>query len=340
MRETIADLESRLSTADYQIQSLEAELEDRSSKLQTRSLLSTSQGGEIAQLRNKLADAEDALASARHETIRRQREHQSAKQMLEAQCAELTNQIQSQSTDYESALVRAATEQARSHDVKSRLDSIVAELDRVTLLETTLQDEITSLRRKSALDEIARADLEKQVRQLESDKELLNVALESKQTELALTARKASRGAGATTPNTVRTSSTRTLVSSTSKSVRGGTDETPVPSRQLATSTSASASKAGRRESSIVAPSPRRRPLGPSTQHNRTPERQKSSSSAGSLAKIVISTSVTKARNPTPTIQPTVGRRSSLPVLRRQPSVVGGPKVTDVKEEDEEDLFA
>lgn len=237
----------------------------------------------------------------------------------------------------------------------SRLETFITELDRVALSETTLREEVAALRKKSASDEMSRMELKKHVARLENDKELLNVALESKQTELALATRKSTRAAGTVTPTTNRTSSARHLVSSTSKVQRpSAMDETPTAARYLSsstTSTTQSAMKASRRESSIIAPSPapsqrstKPKPLGASTQHNRTPERQKSSALT---AKIVISTSTSKpkvqssAASAPGTQQHVVNRRSSLPVLRRQPSLAGDRmRVTDVREEEEEDLFA
>lgn len=356
LRETITELESQLSTAEYRVQSLEAELEDRSTLLQNRSNLSSSQGGQIAQLRGQLANAEDALATLRDETIRRQREQAAASQRLQVECQDLREQQTVHQTSYEEALIRAETEKARSEDMASRLETFITELDRVALSETSLREEMAALRKKSASDEMSRMELEKHVARLENDKELLNVALESKQTELALVTRKSIRGAGTVTPTTNRTSSTRTLVSSTSKIQRppSAMDDTPVAARYLSsstTSTTQSGVKASRRESSIIAPSPapsqrssKPKPLGTSTQHNRTPERQKSSALT---AKIVISTSTSKPKvqnaGSTPgTQQHVVGRRSSLPVLRRQPSLAGERmRVMDVREEEEEeDLFA
>lgn len=322
--------------------------------LESRSLLSTSQCGQIAQLQRRLADAQDAHATLREDTIRRQREQSANIQQLQAECHELREGKEAMEGDYEAALIRAETEKAKSEDVSSRLDSFAAELDRAALSETTLREEVAALRKKSASDEMDRVELEKQVARLETDKELLNIALESKQTELALATRRTTRAAGTTTPTTSRTSSTRTLVSSASRLQRHAVDETPNPARHLSSSTSAL--KATRRESSIVAPSPiptpratKPRPLGVSDQHNRTPEGQKASASAVT-AKIIVSTTRAKTQVPTPTpagmqstptAQAVVTRRSSLPVLRKQPSFAAERMtVSDVREEDEEDFFA
>ena len=162
---------------------------------------------------------------------------------------------------------------------------------------------------------------------MEDDKELWNVALESKQTELALAVSARIRH-----PSTPCTSSSRTMFSSTSRTSHA--DLTP---RALASSTTSTTSKATRRESSIINPSPTKRlvPLGSSTKHNKTPEKQKSSSMA---TKIVISTSKPKPKSQIPG-SPVVTRRSSLPVLRRPASVtVEKKRVSDLREEDE-DMF-
>lgn len=328
-QETVHDLESQLSTLTYRIRELEAELEDRSHLLDSRSLLSTSQGGEIAHLRGQLATTEEALYEAQQD-LKRQ-----GKSLIKLQ-----DQLAAQSSDgaqeelrvaHEQALVQVEMEKARAEDAKSRLNAFGAEMDRVALSETRLKDEIASLRQRSASDEMVKMELEKKVQRLEDDKELLNVALESKQTELALVV-----SARIRPPSTPCTSSSRTMFSSTS---RASHDVTP---RALASSTTSIASttaKATRRESSIINPSPTKRlaPLGTSTRHNKTPEKQKSSSMA---TKIVISTSKPKPKSQIPISEPVVTRRSSLPVLRRPVSVAAEKKrVSDLKEEDE-DLFA
>jgi hypothetical protein len=308
----------------YRIRELEGELKDRSHLLDSRSLLSTSQGGEIAQLRGQLATTEEALYEAQQDLKRQGRSLAKLQEQLEARS--LDDQKEDLRAAYEQALVQVELEKSKAEDARSRLNAFGAEMDRVALSETRLRDEIASLRHQSASDEMVKMELEKKVQRLEDDKELLNVALESKQTELALVA-----SARVRPPSTPCTSSSRTMFSSTSRTSH---DITP---RALASSTTSTTSKAIRRESSIINPSPTKRlaPLGSSTKHNKTPEKQKSSSMA---TKIVISTSKPKPKSQTIT-EPVVTRRSSLPVLRRPVSVTAEKKrVSDLREEDE-DMF-
>jgi hypothetical protein len=329
LQDTVHDLESQLSSMTYRVQELEAELEDRSHLLDSRSLLSTSQGGEIAHLRGQLATTEEALYEAQQALRRQGKSLAKIQAELESQSSD--SQQDDLRTAYENALLQVEMEKTRADDAKSRLNAFGAEMDRVALSETRLKDEIANLRHQSASDEMARMELEKKVQRLEDDKELLNVALESKQTELALVV-----SARVRPPSTPCTASSRTMFSSTSRTSH---DITP---RALASSTASTTSKATRRESSIINQSPVKRlaPLGTSTRHNKTPEKQKASSMA---TKIVISTSKPKPKPKTsqiPSDQAVVTRRSSLPVLRRPASVTMDKKrVSDLREEDE-DLFA
>jgi hypothetical protein len=309
----------------YRVRGLEAELEDRSHLLDSRSLLSTSQGGEIAHLRSQLAATEEALYDAQEDLKRQGRTLAKLQEQLEAQSVE-GHQDELRAA-YENALVQLEMEKSRAEDAKSRLNAFGAEMDRVALSETRLKDEIANLRHQSASDEMIKMELEKKVKSLEDDKELLNVALESKQTELALVT-----SARIRPPSTPCTASSRNMFSSTSRATHA--DVTP---RALASSTTSTTAKATRRESSIINPSPTKRlaPLGSSTKHNKTPEKQKSSAMA---TKIVISTSKPKNKSSLPVAEPVVTRRSSLPVLRRPVSVIEKKRVSDLKEEDE-DMF-
>jgi hypothetical protein len=329
LRDTIQDLQSQIASSEYRIKELESELDDRSSLLQSRSVLSSSQGGEIAKLRGQLARTEDALYDAQEDLERQAREHAHAIKQLENQSS-VSDQGSLQAA-FEEALIRAETEKAKADDLASRLGAFGSEVDRVTLSETRLREEVASLRSRSASDEITRIELEKQVARLEEDAELLNVALESKQTELALATRKTAK-----IPSTPGTASSRTLYSSTSRPA-AAMDITPAP-RPLS---SAATPRPAKRESMTIAQSPfgrpKANPLGSSNKHNRTPEKQKASLAT---SKIIISTSTTKPKPRTSVggqTQPVVSRRSSLPVLRRPASVIVDRSMTaDLKEEDED----
>jgi hypothetical protein len=326
LQDTVHDLEQQLSTMSHRIRELEGELEDRSHLLDSRSLLSTFQGGDIARLRGQLASTEEALYEAQQDLKRQGRSLAKLQEQFEAHSSD--DQKDDLQAAYEQALVQVELEKSKAEDARSRLNAFGAEMDRVVLSETRLRDEIASLRHQSASDEMVKMELEKKVQRLEDDKELLNVALESKQTELALVA-----SARVRPPSTPCTSSSRTMFSSTSR-----TSHADITPRALASSTTSTTSKATRRKSCIINPSPTKRlaPLGSSTKHNKTPEKQKSSSMA---TKIVISTSKPKPKSQIPISEPVVTRRSSLPVLRRPVSVtVEKKRVSDLREEDE-DMF-
>jgi hypothetical protein len=140
----------------HRIRELEGDLEDRYHLLDSRSLLSTSQGGEIAHLRGQLASTEEALYETQQDLKRQGRSLAKLHEQLEAQSSD--DQKDDLRAAYEQALVQVELEKTRAEDARSRLNAFGAEMDRVALSETRLRDEIASLRHQSASDEMVRME--------------------------------------------------------------------------------------------------------------------------------------------------------------------------------------
>lgn len=346
-------LQTVVEERDAELKELEEEIKrlelEKSSRQQHLTSLISARDEEITNLRGQLNIAE----AAKDEVEKEKRDlGRSLNRARDAE-TELRDQVGRQNSEVESAILRAEEEATRADGLESRLTTFLDEIGRLQLSETSLKDEVGQLRARSASDEVGRCELEKRIKQLEEDKELLNVALESKQMELTLVQRRNGNGPRQT-PSTPTTS--RSLASSTSRvhqtpSTRVD-NHTPLATRHLASSVSAV--KAARRGSSLIGETPStarstRTALSAATHHNqglRTPEKQKSCSTT----KIVFSTTKAKAAAPTPsTSAAAVGgavvagggkqleRRSSLPVLVRKPSVIGQSRQVDgsLLEEDE-----
>ncbi|WWD16489.1 hypothetical protein CI109_100915 [Kwoniella shandongensis] len=310
LRLRVDELQDQLGHAQSRSESLQQDLEDQKAALQHKTILVASQDTELVCLRTCLTDAEDQLAKSRSTLDRHTKDSERTLARLREQIEELETRLSSHDTALRSAIVEAENEKAQSRDLKSRLERYLSEIDELKLTETKLRSDVSDLRHQSAMNEISRLDLEKKVEKLEEDKELLNVALESKTMELVLLQRKEKRGSGiaSSTPMT-RTrpvSANLSMSVSTSRvpptpSQSTGIDRTPL-SKRLASSTSTSTLKV-RRESSMLGTSTSRIPLGASTRHNKVTEQAERRAGAD-LGK-------------------SVSRRSSLPVLIRKPSAQG-----------------
>lgn len=237
-------------------------------------------------------------------------------------------------------MIEAKIERAGANDVKSRLATFTAEIDRLSMINAQLSKEVEDIRRESAGSELKVVEFEKNIEALVQDNELLNVALDSKQTELVLLQRQLGQG-------TPKNRGTRPLAASTSRTIRPpsrGSDVTPLPSRSLsksishtalrphsrASSVSATPTPSGSnlttpRSRSVVTPTPM--PLGASSKHNRTPDRKMASRKTVNL-------------DQQSTIKPGLNRRSSLPVMKGSTldtARTGVSAMTRVGEEDEMD---
>ncbi|EIW69010.1 hypothetical protein TREMEDRAFT_62726 [Tremella mesenterica DSM 1558] len=333
----LSDLQSKISSLENQLLSAQQEISSlQSETINTRHHLSQSSStvhSQLSEIHSLRAIAEEAQETS----LKTSRLHNRATveiSSLTQQLADLRNQLQDQQRFTRESITRAEMEHARAEDLGSRLSTYLSEVDRLTLSEASLRSEISQLKQESSGENMRMMELEKRCRKLEDDKELLNVALDSKQTELVLLQR--SKGGNSTPQNSHSSHPSHTSHSShpshtsqssygpqTSQGSQGSTTrkiqhpyssmssiptstinqnqrqmETPVPVR-------GSTAVLGGRGS--VTP----KPLGQSTKHNQTP--------TGKTTKMK---------------EHKVVKRSSLPVLVKKQSTVGMKKVSLVREQD------
>lgn len=294
--------------AQQDVESLQAALEEAEAAKESDSDLLNYCELEIAHLRKAVADAEEALVQACEDNEREAKEAERTVHRFVEQVHDQQFELSTQEAALHRAITEAANGRSKAEDSRSRLDAYLSEVDRLKLVEAGIQKQIDDLRRTSALDEMKRMNLSKQIVELEKDKDLLNVALDSKQTELVLLQR-STRPASDTPRISTRKGN---FSASSSRVVQTPTprDVTPLSSRILSASTSSSSLRSiGHRRESLVFSSPAtprltaRTPLGASTKHN-TPETMKANAPARA-----------NPRPSTGTKLPDLTRRSSLPVL-------------------------
>jgi hypothetical protein len=345
VHDEVAELSDQLEMAANHISTLQAALEDADNRLATQHSTLALQDVELEELRQSLNDAEDALANALESSSHASKDSESTILRLRQEISDLQSELGSHRAALKDAVTSRELEKSTSSDVRSRLDAYLAEIDRLKVVEARLLKQVEDLKRESAMDEVKRVELQRRVEKLEEDKELLNVALESKQTELILLQRQA--GPAATRPSSVTPRKQRLGDSTTRVPQTPNAFSTPVrEAKHLTTSTAVSATKACR-ESSVVGPSSIARPtpassartvLGASSRHNRTPERARAGTGVSNLGGGAGEGVARKTVQGT-----TVGgikRQSSLPVLKSR--MVSGTsagfsrKVTSLAEEEGE----
>ncbi|WVF65801.1 hypothetical protein IAT40_000538 [Kwoniella sp. CBS 6097] len=297
LRSRIDSLTDQLSASTRQIHHLQGELEDAHSSVEHKSTLIHAQEAELSALRLTLTHLEDNMTSAKEAHDRQIKDSERIISRLRSQVEELELQISLHEGALKNALTESYSSKVNSADHTSRIQRYLTEIDQLKLSEIKLQSQLEEMQRSSASDEIKSVELEKRVRGLEEDKELLNVALESKTLELTLLQRQTqlrqsrvlfnplaasgsiSRSARPTSFSTSKAAAiaTPSMSRSTSRipatpTPMNGVDSTPL-SRRLATSTSSTIRT--RRETvsggSTGGTSSGRTPLGASTVHNRAP---------------------------------------------------------------------
>ncbi|OCF31681.1 hypothetical protein I316_06686 [Kwoniella heveanensis BCC8398] len=290
LRTRIDTLTDQLSSSTRQIHHLQAELEDARSSVEHKSTLIHAQEAELSALRLTLTHLEDSMTSAKEERDRQLKDSERVISRLRTQVEELELQISLHEGALRNALTESYSSKVNSADHTSRIHRYLTEIDQLKLSEIKLKCQLDEAQRTSAGDTIKFAELEKKTKALEEDKELLNVALESKTLELTLLQRQtqsrqprvpstplagsvsASRSARPTSLSMNRSTiaATPSMSKSTSRipatpTPSNGVDETPLP-RRLATSMS---STIRTRRETVSGGSTTRTPLGFSTVHNR-----------------------------------------------------------------------
>ena len=246
---------------------------------------------EIHRLRTILLETEDSASVDLSKSKRENRNNDSLIASLRSTIEDLTSRQSTNESALQEAILAAELEKTAAADIKSRSEAYMLEITRLSHSEASLRKEVEESRKMNADSELKFEALYKQIKGLEEDKELLNVALESKQVELTLLQRRFGLGNGATggggrtglTASSSRSANRRpssVMFSTSTTSKRrswipptptrcGGAAITGVPS----TPTRSKAVGAGRVETPGTAKA-KFQPLGASTKHNKTPEKR------------------------------------------------------------------
>jgi predicted RNase H-like nuclease (RuvC/YqgF family) len=289
--EEVESLREQVEDRAEELRALQLEIDNLSALLDARDTTVQAHEGELEYLRQALIDTEDAAETLGDGFLRRARDAEREVVALRQQVDDLSAECRAKDEAVLRAVGEAEMEKASALDVRSRLNAFTSEIDRLSLSNAELRQEVENAKRGSSSLEIKLLDMAKKIDSLGDDKELLNVALDSKQTELVLLQRQLGQG----TPKSRPLSST-SLAASTSRLARpsmgGMGDVTPVPkslsksvshtslrTHSRASSVSATPTptpsalpQATARARAVVTPTPL--PLGSSSRHNRTPERK------------------------------------------------------------------
>lgn len=324
----------QLSTAQHELSVANTELEDLHTEVENHIGIVQQQEEELVELRAALYEAEESAEDLGDGFLRRAQQAEARCVQIEKQIEDLHEGMRARDEAVSKAMIEAEVEKATSSDLRSRLSTYTAEVDRLSLANAELKKQVEDVRRGSASSGIRLVELEKRVELLQEDKELLNVALESKELELTLLQRQLGKGTPATRP--------KSLAASTSRLSRpSAADATPMSTRHLSKSVSHTSLRAHVRAASVcatptplssglttpraravVTPSPM--PLGASSKHNCVPGRKPPAKKVSSGTAAMVT--------------PVIGRRSSLPVLRGTSMDLGrslGSEIGRVGEEDE-----
>ncbi|WWC96945.1 hypothetical protein V866_003820 [Kwoniella sp. B9012] len=254
LRDQITILENQLSSLKYHYESLQSELEDTRSSLQHNSTLIHAQEAELETLRLTIHQNEQSLSHTRESFERQLRDSTRVIERSRERIEELEIQLGSREKALKELILKNENVKQTEEGTNSSLKAFINEINQLKLSETRLRNELHEVRQSSSEDILNMEELKKKLKGLEEDKELLNVALQSKELELALLNR-SSTHSKRTVPFTPSTSSTIRGVGAGNSSVRNsmsystsripntptpstGMDNTPLP-RRLATSTSA-----------------------------------------------------------------------------------------------------
>lgn len=192
MEETgnVEDLQAEIEGLLFQLQVIKNECEVHKASAAQKSDLIRSRDAELAKLRHTIKEIEKSTAEAMTAIDRRAKGYEREVANLHEQVEELKQQLSHNNSALRSAVLEAESGKVLSQDTKWRVDRYLTEIDELKLGETKLRSHVEQLRMELAMDEFKRIELERKVTKLEQEKELLNVALESKQTEVALLQRK------------------------------------------------------------------------------------------------------------------------------------------------------
>jgi uncharacterized protein (UPF0335 family) len=223
-------LDSQLSVSEAQTAALQHQLETARAELEAKSGDLSLTSGEVDQLHAELEAANERAERLEASKSRMEREHKRALGEAKWDVNEAREQLRAANDKLQEALIEREVSNAATKDSASRLTAYLDEIERLERELGTLKG---GLEDKADEDKGRDHELERmreEMRAMREDKELLNIALESKTMEVALlqrqlpkTAQGASARAGHTTPKKRLAASTSRL----SMSGRGGEDVTP-----------------------------------------------------------------------------------------------------------------
>ncbi|WVQ74663.1 hypothetical protein IAR50_004266 [Cryptococcus sp. DSM 104548] len=319
LRSEVLELSWQLANTMRDLENLQDRLAVQDASLQHKTALITAQETELANIRHALVDAEDSVAQSKAASERQSKDSERCLERLREQVQELETRLSSHDSALRSAVLEAESGKVSSQDSKWRIERYMADIDELKLSEAKLRTQVEELRRESAMGEVARVDLEKKIGDLKQDKELLNVALDSKQMEVVLLQRKEKHHAPTPTRSAPR--STTSIVSPSASRIpstptpSSGLDHTPLP-RRLTMSTSAAPAFTRPQSNTVAASrSSTRIPLGSSTRHNRVSDVSRMATGKPPAVKAV---------EPMAETAKGVVRRTSLPVLVARPGSAAG----------------
>ena len=305
-----------LAIAQDDTEAFNEQLDQLYSTSAAQQLMLTARDAEIGRLRTQLFEAEDSAASGFNASLRKSRDAERLVEELRTTIDELHAQLGEKDSTLQSAVLGVEMEKASGADVKSRLEAYLVEMDRLSMSEAGLRKQLEDARRGSADTDLKFETLNKRIAVLEEDKELLNVALDSKQTELVLlqrqgTARGLAVSTGRARPKSVAETPTRQCLASSTSSATSTSVLSRRPSSVISTnhkrdswiprtpttclpSTPTKQSPRKTQSTPTTARARKAAPLGVSTRHNKTPEKP--------IVKIEVKSGLT--------------RQTSLPVLK------------------------
>ena len=221
--------EAQVANLRHQLVAARADLEAKSGDLSLTS-------GEVDQLHAELEASAEQVERLESAKARMERDHKRALGEAKWDVNEAREQLRAANEKLQEALIEREVSQASTRDSASRLAAYLDEIERLERELGTLRGGMEDkANEEKGRDEVMER-MREEMRALTEDKELLNIALESKTMEVALLQRqlpKQAQGAakgGQTTPK-------RKLVASTSRlSMNGRGDVTPKASERLAKS--------------------------------------------------------------------------------------------------------
>lgn len=272
------------------------------------------QQGEVDQLHAELDAANEKIHRLETQYARMAREHERALTDAKWDVSVLQEQLDSSNLKLADALMDRELSSATSADVASRLRAYLAEIERLKVVEGRLEGELVDVKEREVATGKKLDEANKQVEELREDKELLNVALESKAIENTLLQRQVPNRPGSTTPRNRLVASTSRLPAPTSMGASSAA--------RLATSVHASSRR------KIVRPISAAGAFGGTGTGVSTGARATSGASSSSAQSFVTATSAGIGANGTRIVsgQNQVGTSRAVKAHRRESSVQGTPK--------------